>query len=472
MNRLTVNIKIINFGIKMTLFKRNYLLITVMLTTILFACAEHKELATAPSLSADFVTVTQGKFTLNNQPYYFAGTNFWHAAYLGMTASNNGQANSHTANREKLIHELDHLKSLGVTNLRVLAASENSNLTMALRPAMQTTIGHYDQDFFEGLDFLLDEMRKRDMKAVLFLNNFWQWSGGMSQYVSWLTGEPVFDPDVTGDWNGFMENSARFYRMPKAQQYFRQLIHTVITRTNTINGIAYVDDPTIMTWELANEPRPGSDAEGGKHAEEFLQWVDSSAQYIHSLDKNHLVTTGSEGTMGTVRDAELFIKTHQLASIDYATFHLWPKNWGWFDVNKPQATYDSALQEIFTYIDLHFDMAKTLNKPMVMEEFGIERDAGSFSPDTSTVWRDKILGKMFARVYQHAKAQGNVGGTNFWAWAGSARTSREDYIWQQGDEFFGDPPQEPQGLNSVFNSDKSTLAIIKTHAEQMASLIK
>lgn len=456
----------------MKLIKLNALLVlSLLITSSLFGCSqqENENPPSQPSNEASsFVSVQNGKFNLNNKAYYFAGTNFWHAAYLGMESV----TDSKIANRKKLINELDHLKSLGVTNLRVLAASESSNLLMSLRPAMQTTPGQYDENFLIGLDFLLNEMGKRDMKAVLFLNNFWQWSGGMSQYVSWLTGEPVFDPDVTGDWNGFMENSAKFYRMPKAQEYYRQVIKKVITRINSINGIAYVDDPAIMTWELANEPRPGSDQDGGKHAKEFLQWVDDSAQYIHSLDKNHLVTTGSEGVMGTVRDADLFIKTHQLTAIDYATFHLWPKNWQWFDVQNPEATFDSAMKEVNAYIDLHFSMAKTLNKPMVMEEFGIERDQGSFSPEASTVWRDKILGKMFDRVNHHAINNGNVGGTNFWAWSGSARSHRSDYIWQDGDEFFGDPPQEPQGLNAVFNTDKSTLVVIKKHADEMIALSK
>ena len=59
------------------------------------------------------------------------------------------------------------------------------------------------------------------MKAVLYLNNFWQWSGGMSQYMAWFNGKPVVDPDVTGDWNAFMDNSAAFYREPQAQEAFR-----------------------------------------------------------------------------------------------------------------------------------------------------------------------------------------------------------------------------------------------------------
>ena len=38
------------------------------------------------------------------------------------------------------------------------------------------------------------EMAARDMTAVLVLNNFFQWSGGMAQYVSWATGTPSSTP--------------------------------------------------------------------------------------------------------------------------------------------------------------------------------------------------------------------------------------------------------------------------------------
>ena len=37
--------------------------------------------------------------------------------------------------------------------------------------------------------------------------------------------------------------------------------------------------------------------------------------------------------------------------------------------------------------------------------------------------------------------------------------------------FFGDPPQEPQGLNSVFDTDSSTLELIEKHAQKMKSLV-
>lgn len=39
-------------------------------------------------------------------------------------------------------------------------------------------------------------------------------------------------------------------------------VQRVVTRFNTITKIAYRDDPTIMAWELINEPRCQADYSG------------------------------------------------------------------------------------------------------------------------------------------------------------------------------------------------------------------
>jgi mannan endo-1,4-beta-mannosidase len=361
---------------------------------------------------------------------------------------------------------------MGVTNIRVLGLSEASELKRAVRPAIMTSPGHFDDELLTGLDFLLAEMAKRHMTAVIYLNNFWQWSGGMSQYVAWLTGQPVLDPDVTGNWNGFMDNSARFYSIEEAQHVFRDAIRMLITRRNSITGTLYSDDPTIMSWQLANEPRPGSDAAGRKNAQVFVQWLDSTAQYIGTLAPHQLVSTGNEGWMGTAGDRALYVESHKSPHIDYLTFHMWAPNWQWFDPKRASQTYESAWSRAKDYLDWHIDAATQLGKPIVLEEFGMNRDEGSFDPHASTTWRDRYYRDVFSTLEQRAAEGAAIAGSNFWAWNGAGRTTNADFMWKPGDDFMGDPPQEAQGLYGVFDSDQSTIAVITEHAAKMRALDK
>lgn len=412
----------------------------------------------------EFVTVNGRSFSRQGKTYYVVGTNMWFGAYLGSEGA--------VGDRERLIRELDLLQRTGINNLRVLAASEQSELMRAVRPAIVTAPGEYSEELWVGLDFLLDEMAKRDMTAVLYFNNFWQWSGGMSQYVSWFEGTPVFDPDVTNEWNAFMQNSAKFYRMEEAQTLYRDIIKRVVTRKNTINGKLYNEDPTIMSWQLANEPRPGSDEDGRINFPAFKNWVHETSKYIRELAPKQLISTGNEGSMGTIRDMALFIESHQSEYVDYLTFHMWLKNWGWFDATKPEETYESALAQAKKYINDHVEVANQMNKPIVLEEFGAERDGGSFEVSATTVYRDRFYEEFFDLIHAHSASGDALAGSNFWAWGGFGRTQNADFMWKEGDDFVGDPPQEPQGLNAVFDTDASTLDVIKKHADKMAQLVK
>jgi len=408
--------------------------------------------------AADFVGVKGTHFVRDEQPYYIVGANFWYGGYLGV------------GERARLVKELDNMHALGINNLRVLAVSEKTEMKSAVSPASTTAPGRYDENLLVGLDFLMAEVAKRDMTVVLYLNNFWQWSGGMTQYLNWFEGTPALDPNVTKDYDTYMRKTATFYRNAAAQAEYRKVIASIVKRVNTITGKPYSEDASIMSWQLANEPRPGNGKATADEKAVYVKWIDDTAGYIHTLDKNHLVSSGSEGLAGSARDEQLFLESHKTPRIDYLTYHLWPKNWGWFDSKNPEGSWDGALAKSRDYLNSHIDLAKKLNKPIVLEEFGLDRDGASFSIKATTKIRDRFYREVFEIISQRARKGDPIAGFNFWAWGGAGRAANADYWWKPGNDFVGDPPQEEQGLYSVFDSDVSSLLLIKEYADQLHAL--
>ena len=107
-------------------------------------------LIAAACTNQEFYHVEDCRIVYKDQPQYYIGTNVWYASRLALE------------DPERLVAELDTLKSLGMTNLRILATDEN----------------------FEGLDIVFKELRAREMSAVLYLNNAWEWTDDC--YISWL----------------------------------------------------------------------------------------------------------------------------------------------------------------------------------------------------------------------------------------------------------------------------------------------
>ena len=157
----------------MKLAKLNLLLLSAALAMTLSSCS-------ASSGAEEFFRVESGRFlpaegfSEPGSSYYYIGANFWYGAILG----------SETAfgDRQRLGAELDSLKALGIDNLRVLVGGDGpSGIPSQIEPSLQTEAGQYDEGVFRGLDWLLSEMGKRRMSAVLYLNNAWEWSGGYAR---------------------------------------------------------------------------------------------------------------------------------------------------------------------------------------------------------------------------------------------------------------------------------------------------
>jgi len=437
------------------------------LSFLQFVCAAaliSSVISTSRAETTGFVRTSGTTFVVGQHRYGFVGANFWYGAYLG--------ANIHVGERERLKRELDRLQALGVTNLRVAASSEGDAFTYPLTPPFEPEPGVYNETLLKGLDILLAEFAKRDMRVVLILNNYWNWTGGMAQYVAWADNVSVPDPDRgIGTWTDYERFTSHFYQDRSAQEISRRYIARLIGRTNSVTGVVYRNDPAIMAWELANEPRPGNGADGADKFPDFLRWIDETARFIHTMDPNHLVTTGSEGSKGCLDDLEWAFDAHESSGIDYVSVHLWPKNWGWFDGAKPE-TLAHAQVLANSYLTEHASIARRLNKPAVLEEFGLARDANSVSPEGGTRARNAFYHFVLGSISASIRANGPFAGSNFWGWGGEGRPLHVGGKWQPGDlSYTADPYAEPQGLNSVFDSDRETNRIVGDAAADLKTAL-
>jgi mannan endo-1,4-beta-mannosidase len=351
---------------------------------------------------------------------------------------------------------------MGVKNLRVMAGSEGPDTEgYRMLPSLQPSPGKYNEDVLEGLDFLLAEMAKRDMVAVMCMNNFWNWSGGVGQYLVWAgAADTIPNPSAPGgNWDEYQRFAASFYSNEKAMNMFNDHLKFIIGRKNSITGVLYREDPVIMSWELANEPRAVDNQAA------FYKWVENTSNLIRSLDPNHLITTGSEGnTSGPFAATDVF-KDHNFKNIDYATIHLWVQNWAFYDPYKADSTYGPSIDFARSYIKGQLEKAAPLNKPLVLEEYGISRDTNNHAAGTPVTVRDRFYREVFDEVVKEISlGRSAMAGVNFWAWGGEGRPAVPKGMWKLGDNFIGDPPHEPQGWYSIFDTDSSTIRIIKEYA--------
>lgn len=254
--------------------------------------------------------------------------------------------------------------------------------------ALQTAPGKFSEKVLRGLDYVVEQAGRRGLRLILPLVNYWPDYGGMDQYVAW-------SPDA--------ERRDDFYRDAWCRRAFKQQVRTVVERVNRRTGVPYREDPTILAWELANEPRCPSDPSGWR----LQRWIEEMTAFVRSLDDNHLVSVGLEGFFGNWTDRPNpprwpsgqgtgFVWNHEPATVDLATFHLYPDHW-WMHPG-----------EGIPWIRRHVTAARELGKPLLLEEYG-KRGTSAARRRCFRSWRaalggpsgpsDPVAGSMFWALY-------------------------------------------------------------------------
>lgn len=165
----------------------------------------------------------------------------------------------------------------------------------------------------------------------------------------------------------------QFYVLPQIKEAYKAYVKTFVTR--------YRDSPTVMAWELANEPRCGadgtrnlprsdSDAASGQTCTPatLSAWIDEMSAHVKALDPHHLVTWGGEGEFALAGGSDDWAYagsdggnfTHEIAlpHVDFGVFHSYPDWWS------------KTVEWTAQWIRDHAAAGAAAGKPVVHEEYG------------------------------------------------------------------------------------------------------
>ncbi len=364
------------------------------------------EKSTVTEPVSTYVMQSNNQLMLNGKSFRFSGANNY---YL------------HYKSDAEILAVLDDAQAMGLQALRIWGFMDGIHHNHSMQPALgQFDIPSGVKSSLERLDFTLLEANKRGLRLVIALTNNWGDFGGIPQYVKWLGADQHDD----------------FYRLPEARAAYKNYARHVITHVNQYTGKAYNQDPTIMTWELANEPRAQSDKSG----ELLYQWAKEMSDYIRQLAPYQLIALGSEGFFKRENHSDWAYNGNEgvdweriltLPNINYGTFHLYPEHWG----------KHNAEEWGTQWIIDHAEAGKQAGKPVVLEEYGI----GAAEPFS----RPFIYDKWTKTAYEHG-----VAGTMFWILT-SYEPGAPDSLYPDYDGF------------RVLNDDGLTAEVLKRHARQM-----
>ena len=359
----------------------------------------------AADTRSGFVTTNGTQFMLDGSTFYYAGTNNY---YLNFKPKESVDAVLEDAAEMglKVVRTWGNLdagvktdkvsdKGYTVFTDNVDGSGEKEGVYYQYFDAdLGRPVVNEGEDGLQKLDYALYKAEQEGIKLLITFTNNWEAFGGMGQYVQWakLAGENVSGHDD-------------FYTNETIKGWYKDYIKTLLNHENVYTGVKYKDDPTIFSWELANEPRCESDA--GCENNTVVKWATEMSTYVKSIDDNHMLAVGDEGFYNygyndfPEGDHKYvyhgssgmdYLQLTSIPDIDFGTLHVYCDQWG---LTKEQGEF---------WFKKHGEDTAAMNKPLIAEEFGW-KDQGERA-DVYTDWFNIFEGNTYEGV--------EFAGTNYW----------------------------------------------------------
>jgi mannan endo-1,4-beta-mannosidase len=221
----------------------------------------------------------------------------------------------------------------------------------------------------------------------------------------------------------------KFITGKKQQKWYKNYIKMLLDRKNGYTGVKYKDEPNIFSWEIINEGRNPK-----QNPSEMRDWYQKVAQYIKSIDHNHMISTGEQGLddkkpsqystdqysntyVLRAQEGTSYVQNTSIPQIDYATAHWYPSSFGWFikKWGKNPEKDKNLIKAQHAWLKDHNKIAKSDNKPFVLGEYGFqgwgdERQEKIYNDFWNTAEKIKLDGSLLWELtIDHRKCYENGG---------------------------------------------------------------
>jgi mannan endo-1,4-beta-mannosidase len=228
--------------------------------------------STAPSagfqqFADSFVTRSGTRLRVAGRPFRFGGANI---EWLGLAGYGPYDPRGpHFPSNYEIDDAMKTAREMGVKVVRSQTMGDSVGCERCIEP----TLGHFNQDAFERIDYALRSARAHGIKIIPTIVGDDARAGGTGcVYLRWRS---ISVPNCS------LIDMPPFWTDQTVMRDVEEHIKGLLEHVNVYTGLAYKDDPTILGWDLLN---------GGGSP---VPWTREIARYIRSLDSRHLILSGS-----------------------------------------------------------------------------------------------------------------------------------------------------------------------------------
>ncbi len=263
---------------------------------------------------SEFVRRQRGHLLLAGKPYRFGGMNI---EWLGLEDYGpKGEVNPHIPTDFEVEDALSTAEEMGSRVVR----SQTMGDTVGCPACLEPSPGVFNDDEFRHMDKVVESASRHHIRLIMTLTgdcaaciqDGFRVNTGMNQYLKWF-----------GD-----SEQAQFYSDPRIIAAYKTHIQALLEHKNTITGIAYKDDPTILAWENCNLCSVESHIDKSGRFRSTIDpqelhlavaWVGEIGRFIKSIDSRHLYLDNS----GFFRSAAEVLDVPDVDAVGYEYYPHW-----------------------------------------------------------------------------------------------------------------------------------------------------